>query len=50
MPKTHKRPAAYPPYLEIALTLAALAFLSFVILGSFDQSRREGAIVTLRSE
>jgi TRAP-type C4-dicarboxylate transport system permease small subunit len=26
-----------PPYLEIAVTLAILAFLGLVIVGSFDQ-------------
>jgi hypothetical protein len=46
MPKTHKR----PPFLEIALMLAALAFLGLVILGGFDQRGQDGGLVTLRSD
>jgi hypothetical protein len=46
MSKTHKR----PPYLEIAVTLATLVFLSLVILGGFDQRRNEGALLTLHSK
>jgi len=39
-----------PPYLEIAVTLAALAFLGLIILGSFDQRSDEGARVTMQAD
>ena len=46
MSKTHKR----PPYLEIAITLAALVFLGLVILGGFDQRGNDGGLVTMRPD
>jgi multisubunit Na+/H+ antiporter MnhF subunit len=46
MPKTHKR----APYLEIAITLAALGFLGLVILGGFDQRGNNGGVVTMRPD
>jgi TRAP-type C4-dicarboxylate transport system permease small subunit len=38
-----------PPYLEIAVTLAVIAFLGLIILGGFDQGANNGGRVTLQS-
>jgi hypothetical protein len=39
-----------PPYLEIAVTLAALAFLGFIVLGGFDQRSDEGTRTTMHAD
>jgi hypothetical protein len=39
-----------PPYLEIAITLMALAFLGLVVLGTFDQRTGDAGRVTMRIE
>jgi hypothetical protein len=39
-----------PPYLEIAVTLAVLAFLGFIIVGGFDQRANNNGQVTMRAD
>jgi TRAP-type C4-dicarboxylate transport system permease small subunit len=36
------------PYLEIALTVAVLAFLAFVVVGGFNQHNDDIAQATMR--
>ncbi len=52
MSKTSKtsKTSKPPPYLEIAVTLAALAFLGLVILGIFDQRSNDAGLVTMRPD
>jgi multisubunit Na+/H+ antiporter MnhF subunit len=38
------------PYLEIAITLAVIAFLGLIIIGSFDQGANDVGRVTLHSD
>jgi hypothetical protein len=38
------------PYLEIALTVAVMAFLAVIIAGGLDQGSDEAAQVTMRAE
>jgi hypothetical protein len=38
-----------PPYLEIILTVAVMAFLGLVIVGGFDQNSDGLGRVTMRS-
>ena len=41
----------HPPYLEIAVTLAALGFLGLVILGAFDRrGDEEGGRLTMHAD
>jgi hypothetical protein len=46
MPRISKR----APYLEIALTVAVMAFLAAIIAGGFNQGGNEAAQVTMRSQ
>lgn len=39
-----------PPYLEIAVTLAVLAFLGLIIVGGFDQRANNNGQVTMRAD
>jgi hypothetical protein len=38
------------PYLEVALTVAVMAFLAFVIAGVFNQRTDEPGQVTMRAD
>ncbi len=38
------------PYLEIALTVAVMAFLAVVIAGGFNQRSEDAAQVTMRAD
>ena len=39
-----------PAYLEIAVTLAVLAFLAVIIAGGFDQRTNNNGQVTMRGD
>jgi hypothetical protein len=39
-----------PPYLEVLLTLAVMAFIALIVAGSFSQRSDDAERVTMRPE